>query len=49
VAIAFGGAGAMVTDADQVLPAAKALLSQGLPSILNILIEGLPAPSLKRV
>ena len=49
VAIAFGGAGAMVTDAEQVLPAAKALQSQGLPSILNILIEGLPAPSLKRV
>ncbi len=49
VAIAFGGAGAMVTDAEQVLPAAKALQSQGLPSILNILIEGLPAPTLKRV
>jgi hypothetical protein len=38
-----------VTDAEQVLPAAKALQSQGLPSILNILIEGLPAPTLKRV
>ncbi len=49
VAIAFGGAGAMVTNADEVLPAAKSLQSQGLPAILNILIEGLPAPSLKRV
>jgi acetolactate synthase-1/2/3 large subunit len=49
VAIAFGGAGSMVTDAEQVLSAAKALQSQGLPSILNILIEGLPAPTLKRV
>lgn len=49
VAIAFGGAGAMVTDADDVLSAAKSLQSQGLPAILNILIEGLPAPSLKRI
>jgi acetolactate synthase-1/2/3 large subunit len=49
VAIAFGGAGSMVTDAEQFLSAAKALQSQGLPSILNILIEGLPAPTLKRV
>ncbi len=48
VAIAFGGCGAMVTDAAEVLPAALKLQSQGLPSILNILIEGLPAPNLKR-
>jgi hypothetical protein len=38
----------MVTDAAEVLPAALKLQSQGLPSILNILIEGLPAPNLKR-
>lgn len=49
VAIAFGGTGAMVTHADEVLPAAQRLQSQGLPAILNILIEGLPAPNLKRV
>lgn len=49
VAIAFGGTGAMVTSAEEVLPAAKRLQSQGLPAILNVLIEGLPAPNLKRV
>jgi acetolactate synthase-1/2/3 large subunit len=48
VAIAFGGAGEMVTALEQVLPAAKKLRSQGLPAILNIVIEGLPAPNLKR-
>lgn len=48
VAVAFGGAGELVTDAADVLPAAERLRLQGLPAILNILIEGLPAPNLKR-
>jgi acetolactate synthase-1/2/3 large subunit len=48
VALAFGGAGELVTDAVDVLPAAQRLQAKGLPAILNILIEGLPAPNLKR-
>lgn len=48
VAEAFGGAGELVTDAVEVLPAAQRLHAKGLPAILNILIEGLPAPNLKR-
>ena len=48
VALAFGGAGELITDATDVLPAAQRLQAKGLPSILNILIEGLPAPNLKR-
>jgi acetolactate synthase-1/2/3 large subunit len=48
VALAFGGAGEFVTDAVDVLPAAQRLQAKGLPAILNILIEGLPAPNLKR-
>ena len=48
VALAFGGAGELVTDALDVLPAAQRLQAKGLPAILNILIEGLPAPNLKR-
>ncbi len=48
VAEAFGGAGELVTDAVDVLPAAQRLQAKGLPTILNILIEGLPAPNLKR-
>ncbi|MEN9944665.1 MAG: hypothetical protein RLY18_623, partial [Pseudomonadota bacterium] len=48
VAEAFGGAGELVTDAADVLPAAQRLHAKGLPAILNVLIEGLPAPNLKR-
>jgi acetolactate synthase-1/2/3 large subunit len=48
VTAAFGGFGELVTDAGEVLPAAKRALQSGLPACLNIMIEGLPAPNVKR-
>jgi acetolactate synthase-1/2/3 large subunit len=48
VAAAFGGHGELVTDAREVLPAAQRSLRSGLPACLNVMIEGLPAPTVKR-
>jgi acetolactate synthase I/II/III large subunit len=48
VTSAFGGYGEQVTDAAQLLPAAKRALESRLPACLNVMIEGLPAPNLKR-
>ncbi|MBJ7380407.1 MAG: thiamine pyrophosphate-binding protein [Polynucleobacter sp.] len=48
VCVAFGGAGELVTQAEDVIPAAVRLQESQLPACLNILIEGLPAPNLKR-
>ena len=48
VAVAFGGHGEHVTDAAEVLPAARRAHASGLPSCVNIMIEGLPAPSIRR-
>jgi acetolactate synthase-1/2/3 large subunit len=45
---AFGGHGELVTHSDQILPAVKRAIVSKLPSCLNILIEGLPAPNIKR-
>ncbi len=48
VAVAFGGFGELVTEAAQVLPAARRAQASGLPACLNIMIEGLAAPNIKR-
>jgi acetolactate synthase-1/2/3 large subunit len=48
VSAAFGGFGELVTDAREVLPAAKRAIQSGLPACLNIMIQGLPAPNVKR-
>ncbi len=48
VAAAFGGYGELVTDAREVLPAAKRAAQTGLPACINIMIEGLAAPNFKR-
>jgi acetolactate synthase-1/2/3 large subunit len=45
---AFGGHGELVQHSDGVLPAAKRALEANLPSCLNIMIEGLAAPNIKR-
>jgi acetolactate synthase-1/2/3 large subunit len=48
VARGFGGWGEMVTDARQMLKAAKRAADSGLPAVLNAMIEGMAAPSIKR-
>lgn len=48
VTAAFGGHGELVTDAREVLPAAQRASRSGLPACLNIMIEGVPAPTIKR-
>ena len=48
VAAAFGGHGELVTEAAEVLPAARRALASGLPACLNVMIEGLAAPNIKR-
>ena len=48
VARAFGGYGELVGDAAQMKPAAERALRSGLPAVLNVMIEGLPAPNVRR-
>lgn len=48
VAAAFGGFGERVTEAPQVLPAAHRAIDSRLPACLNVMIEGLAAPNIKR-
>ncbi len=48
VARAFGGFGEWVTEPGELLPAARRALQSGLPAVLNVMVEGLPAPNLKR-
>ena len=45
VAIAFGGYGELVTSVKEVGPAAHRAMMSGRPACINILIEGLAAPS----
>lgn len=45
---AFGGYGELVKESDKVLPAAKKALASKLPACLNIMIDGLAAPNIKR-
>ena len=48
VCAAFGGHGEQVTNASDLLPAARRALASGKPACLNVMIEGLAAPNVKR-
>ena len=48
VAEGFGGYGELVTDPSELLAAARRAQHSALPACLNVMIEGLPAPDLKR-
>ena len=48
VAAAFGGFGEHVTHAHLMAPAARRALQSGLPAVLNVMIEGVAAPSIRR-
>jgi acetolactate synthase I/II/III large subunit len=48
VARGFGGFGELVTDPAQLLRVAKRAVDSGLPAVLNVMIEGLAAPSIRR-
>ena len=44
VAVAFGGYGELVTEARDLVPAVRRAIASGLPAVLNVMIEGQPAP-----
>jgi len=46
VAIAFGGYGEHVTRADEIAPAVERAIASGLPAVVNVALEGQPAPSI---
>jgi acetolactate synthase-1/2/3 large subunit len=48
VARAFGGFGELVTDASEMLAAAQRAQRSARPAVLNVMIEGLSAPNVKR-
>ena len=48
VCAAFGGHGERVTEEAALLSAAERALASGLPACLNVMIEGLPAPNIRR-
>lgn len=48
VAAAFGGHGELVTRAEDLVPAALRAERSGKPACLNVMIEGLPAPNIRR-
>ena len=48
VCIGFGGHGEHVTAAEGLLPAVERALGSGLPACVNVMIEGVPAPNIKR-
>ena len=48
VTAAFGGHGEYVTSADALMPAAQRAVASGRPSCINVMIEGLPAPNIRR-
>ena len=48
VATGFGGYGEQVTQAGELLPAARRAMQSGRPACLNVMIEGLPAPDVRR-
>ncbi|MEQ1596535.1 MAG: thiamine pyrophosphate-binding protein [Casimicrobium sp.] len=48
ITAAFGGHGEYVTSADTLIPAAERAIASGKPSCINVMIEGLPAPNIRR-
>jgi acetolactate synthase-1/2/3 large subunit len=48
VAEGFGGYGELVTDPAQLLAAAQRAMASNLPAILNVMIDGVAAPVVKR-
>ncbi|HET9469543.1 MAG TPA: thiamine pyrophosphate-dependent enzyme, partial [Usitatibacter sp.] len=48
VAKGFGGHGELVTDPRELLPAARRAMQSGKPAVLNVMIDGLPAPDIRR-
>jgi acetolactate synthase-1/2/3 large subunit len=48
VAKGFGGYGESVTDPGQLLAAARRGVDSGLPAVLNVFIEGMAAPQVKK-
>jgi acetolactate synthase-1/2/3 large subunit len=48
VTAAFGGHGEYVIDANDLVLAASRAIASGKPACLNVMIEGLPAPNIKR-
>lgn len=48
VATAFGGHGEQVTEAEALLPAVQRARASGRPACINVLIEGVPAPQVRR-
>ena len=45
VAIAFGGYGEHVTRVDEIAPAVERAIASGLPAVINVALDGQPAPS----
>ncbi len=48
VAVALGGHGELVTKADELQPAIERALSSKKPACINVMIDGLPAPVVRR-
>ena len=48
VARGFGGHGELVTDASQLVPAVRRAIGSRLPAVVNVMVEGLAAPNLRR-
>jgi len=48
VAVGFGGHGELVTQAADLLPAARRAVQSRLPAVLNVMIDGLAAPTISR-
>ena len=48
MSVAFGGHGEQVTDAAQLASAAARAQASGLPACLNVMIEGVAAPVIRR-
>ncbi|MDQ3028209.1 MAG: thiamine pyrophosphate-binding protein [Pseudomonadota bacterium] len=48
VAAGFGGHGELVTTAEQLLPAARRAMGLNLPAVLNVMIEAIAAPNVRR-
>jgi acetolactate synthase-1/2/3 large subunit len=48
VTAGFGGFGELVTEPEALLPAAKRAIDSRLPACLNVMIEGLAAPNIRR-